>query len=972
MGYDLLESDRLPNETQPDEVGGDPELVTSHGTHVAGIIANVAPGATLYSYRVLGPDGIGDAIGILFGIDQAVLDNMDVINLSLGVNVNDSDNILAHALNNAMDAGVVAIAANGNFGLDGDFSIGSPAASLKAISVGASYPQYDGSGNLIAETIADFSSRGPAYGSLTIKPDVVAPGQNITSTVPWFYVGNEQGVYTDSQGNMNALATFHGTSMAAPHVSGAAAILLQKYPDWTPYDIKAVFMNTAVQLFDGNGDRYRLNEQGAGRIDITAALDSKALVQSEEEARFNGLFENYLSSSISFGHVTVGQDVYRNVVVKDVSGAQQAYDLDVIWYSSTPDKASVTLDVYSVNHDANGNANFNVVLSTTDGLVEGFYEGAVTVSNAEQTILVPFSFYYGPYLGNPIANLWFNNETFISTNTLPISYGFELLADVEDVKVSLFELHTVSNGIVNEPGPLTKGTYQLEFSEMTNSSGEVVPLVDGYYILETSVMYNGTRYNFIRGFIYADDVEGPQITLDGGFQQETSNSSITLTGSVSDKLFDVLYLFYPQSFATVYYQVENSNGTTAKETVYFDANLSFQIQVDLADGVNTVYFETVDEFNNTDQFQATVTKVAQSTPTPTPTPSPSPIMVPDEDSTSETESEDYVKKEIKKNETTKITLPNGLSLDIPSDAVGLGKTFGVISKLSEEETADVLTGRTLDSAIKAYGTAYDFHILNENGEIVEGVQFKFPVKLSIPIGELDIEDLNPEKLSVFKLHDDGTVELIGGRLVNGELVAYLNSFSRYMVMAKDKKFDDVTAANYSWAVNEIEVLASKDIIKGKTDSEFDPSGNITRAEFASMLVRMLGLQMTSNDQLEFKDVSENAWYFNEVQIAASHGLITGYHDSTFAPTKNITRGEMAVILSRALKYLGVGVTSQNVLTHFSDQHQIKSWAKNDVALVVNTGIMNGTSNESFSANELSNRAQAAVVIYRLYTERYNQ
>jgi hypothetical protein len=68
----------------------------------------------------------------------------------------------------------------------------------------------------------------------------------------------------------------------------------------------------------------------------------------------------------------------------------------------------------------------------------------------------------------------------------------------------------------------------------------------------------------------------------------------------------------------------------------------------------------------------------------------------------------------------------------------------------------------------------------------------------------------------------------------------------------------------------------------------------------------------------------------------------------------------------------VGVTSQNVLTHFADQNQIQSWAKDDVALVVNTGIMNGTSNESLSAHELSNRAQAAVVIYRLYTERYNK
>lgn len=108
--------------------------------------------------------------------------------------------------------------------------------------------------------IAPFSSRGPVTYSWEIKPDVVAPGVSIDSTIPRGYLD------------------LNGTSMSSPHVAGAAALIKQKHPDWTPDQIKAALMNTAKQIVDQEGSVYPPHVQGAGRIQIQEALNTETLV----------------------------------------------------------------------------------------------------------------------------------------------------------------------------------------------------------------------------------------------------------------------------------------------------------------------------------------------------------------------------------------------------------------------------------------------------------------------------------------------------------------------------------------------------------------------------------------------------------------------------------------------------------------------------------------------------------------------
>ena len=219
----------------------------SHGTHVAGIIAasspamtGVAPGVSLLAYKVLDRTGKGDMSAVVAGIDRAVADGADVINLSLGTGGH-PDDPMARAVDAATAAGVVVVVAAGS---TGEFhTIGSPGVAATAITVGAWAN---------ATTIADFSSRGPANRSGAIKPELLAPGVSILSTVLNGKFGHSS-----------------GTSMAAPYVAGLAALLRAEHGEWTPARVKSALVSTALPIAT-----EEVMSQGTGRVDVDRAFAS--------------------------------------------------------------------------------------------------------------------------------------------------------------------------------------------------------------------------------------------------------------------------------------------------------------------------------------------------------------------------------------------------------------------------------------------------------------------------------------------------------------------------------------------------------------------------------------------------------------------------------------------------------------------------------------------------------------------------
>ena len=237
-----------------------------HGTHVAGIIAangvmkGVAPDAKLLAVKVLDKDGAGLTSNIIAGIEWAVSHGADVLNLSLGA-PGSPDSPDSQAVDNAVDLNCVVVVAAGNDGPDYD-TLGSPAAARKVITVGATDDQ---------DQLASFSSRGPSS-IYQVKPEIVAPGMAIKSTVP-----KGTCAMCDASGFKEA----DGTSMAAPHVAGAAALLLEQHPDWVNQQVKDALIQNSVDL--------HLNpfQQGAGRLDVYAAITGPVVLSGVNGALVN-------------------------------------------------------------------------------------------------------------------------------------------------------------------------------------------------------------------------------------------------------------------------------------------------------------------------------------------------------------------------------------------------------------------------------------------------------------------------------------------------------------------------------------------------------------------------------------------------------------------------------------------------------------------------------------------------------------
>ncbi|MCM3700227.1 S-layer homology domain-containing protein [Paenibacillus macerans] len=329
-----------------------------------------------------------------------------------------------------------------------------------------------------------------------------------------------------------------------------------------------------------------------------------------------------------------------------------------------------------------------------------------------------------------------------------------------------------------------------------------------------------------------------------------------------------------------------------------------------------------------------------------------------------------VKEAIKANEPTVITLPNGFTITVPAGAIPASEAaFVQVTPASEADTNTWIEGLKLGSELKPLGVCYDLAILDKDGKTIENVVFRQPAKASIPLSALNAGGVNGKKIGLFKLGDKSVLEQRAGRLVNDRVVAHLSGFSRYMFMAREISFADVSEAGYPWAVNEIGVLAAQNIVTGMSANVFAPGSKVTRAEFVSLLVRALELEADerAGGKAQFSDVPAGSWFAETVGIAAAKGFVAGYEDGTFGPNRQITRAEMAVILSKALAYLGTAGTA-SAPSGFTDQAQIPGWAKEAVDLVAKLGVMKGKAAGKFDAQKATTRAEAAVVIYRIFTQ----
>jgi subtilisin family serine protease len=327
-----------------------------HGTHVASTIVGsgaasggkyrgVAPGASLLIGKVLDNTGSGSDSEIIAGMQWAVAQGADVISLSVGGCCTDGTDPMSQAVNTlTAQSGTLFVIAAGNNGQSGDRTINTPGTADAALTVAAVDKQ---------EKLAYFSSKGPRLGDFGLKPDIAAPGVNITAARA---AGTQLGPVVDEK-----YTTISGTSMATPHVSGAAAILAQEHPDWTGPQLKEALMSSAKD------DGYEAYEQGAGRVDVARAVT--------QEVRATG--------SVSFGSMAYEKTdpVTKTITYTNDGDAPVTLTLRTTFtaHRGTVPAGALRLDHDTVTVPAHGTAQVLATFNPAGG-PDTWYQGAVRAS----------------------------------------------------------------------------------------------------------------------------------------------------------------------------------------------------------------------------------------------------------------------------------------------------------------------------------------------------------------------------------------------------------------------------------------------------------------------------------------------------------------------------------------------------------------------------------------------------------------
>ncbi|UCF07299.1 MAG: S8 family serine peptidase, partial [Thermoplasmata archaeon] len=330
-----------------------------HGTHVAGIIGangtkvGVAPDVEFLAYKVFDAGGGGGSwSNVITAIessadpdgDPGTDDGADIISMSLS-GAGGPDSPVCQAVDNDFASGILSVASAGNEG-PANRTVGAPANARSAVAVGSVTKE---------DKLFDYSSRGPSS-ILGIKPNILAPGVNVESTKPG-------GGYSSRT----------GTSMAAPHVSGTAALVIQAHGDWDQNITRATMVNTAIDKGSF------VNWQGSGRVDAYEAVKAEAVI---------------VPDSLSLGIVDIKNDMwYREEELRIVSTSDSlaSYDLTVSMASYTGVTVSLNTSTVPLLSKGSGYFTLNVTLDNTQA-EEHWFEGKIIANTTTENLSVPFFF----------------------------------------------------------------------------------------------------------------------------------------------------------------------------------------------------------------------------------------------------------------------------------------------------------------------------------------------------------------------------------------------------------------------------------------------------------------------------------------------------------------------------------------------------------------------------------------------------
>ncbi|AIQ62026.1 hypothetical protein PSTEL_01705 [Paenibacillus stellifer] len=806
---------------------------------------------------------------------------------------------------------------------------------------------------------ASFTSWGPNVdGSLSIKPDIVAPGVGILSTWPAY------GKYDENASYAEAYNRISGTSMATPHVAGLALLIKQAHPNWSPFDIRAALANTADVIGDEGDNFYDVYIQGPGRANVENAIKTSTLLQSVEPISI--LDKNFQPQSIinyndsaSFGLMSAGASAVKNLQLKNTGGSSLTYSATIDWHGAQPSGITAELGQSEITAAAGTATPFTLTLGVGANAEEGAtYEGQVTLKSAGQPDLhLPFVVNIGteqPDWGAGVQELALGKKILGTNDSTPLS--FKLTAeDVNYYEVDVIGLNDKTLGYYTaqttgepktsfQPGQYSTvvGTtyhpYDSKGYPILNADGSpaVATLTDGTYkiaVIAAPVEDNTTVP--VRIDPYKDDyysgytallVSGDYIS-GGGSTGGGSSTGGTDTTTVTTSPAGTAVVDQGAKQVTVNPTITTQNGVT--NLTVADTTLTTALAG--ATSAQNAILISVPSVTGPAVLSLTADQVAKLAAL-----------------TSDT-------KIIVSTKDSAVSLPVSLLKNSPAGAslsLSVTPAAGSSAKFTAASAGSTVIGTPVSfeaSWTTATGSTYltvpnntfikrSFTVPGDIKANTAGVLFEENGKIT-PVG------------SVFKAQADGTTLVTVSR----------PGFSTYAAVSRPAAFTDI--AN-SPAASDIQALANKLIFQGTSATTFSPKSNLTRAEFTAILVRALGLRTDAT--ASFTDVSATSWYAGDVAAASKAGLILGVGGGKFAPTASVSRQEMAAILDRAVKLAGIKLTPSNPsFTPYSDSAQVASYAKDSIQTLTAAGILSSDSGSAFNPKAPATRETIAVALHQL-------
>lgn len=856
------------------------------------------------------------------------------------------------------------------------------------------------------DEINDSSSRGPAKKTLDIKPDVVAPGTSILSSVPAYGKDIAGADYSQSYDRLT------GTSMASPHVAGLAALILEKHDDWTPFDVKVALMNNAKVL---NTESYDVTDQGAGRVQALQTIQAEALVKVLDKTSYqeNGTSkeQDNITGSINFGNFTgaTAQTVQKKVKVEQIGDIGGRFEVEVTTTQSTPGVA-VTVDQSSF--DLNGEKELVVTLQVPAG-VSGVSEqqGYITFKNETRTYSVPYVAYFNLEMtGVKYTKVYSENEDYLPHFPLneqgeldELNIGFEFYNPMGIVIVDLYDsLHPESgpdqDGLIGQIFGTdeylfeanTEYTHDWDGEYLNYTSEEIEKVKDGLYSVELlSLGTNGNVYSDYATIPFFVKRSAPEVKTELDVKI-SGKSNPALTGTIDDLYVTAVPAMWDEwtidfdvsEWLDATYVIKRANKTVAKEGS-FDVGQdgAFAIALDgLASGNYTVELSVKDRQGL--EGKATVNLQLTGAPGPgnpdpgngggggggsssgggpTGTPStPAPEVSGDAKVTT--------KKNADGTESATAALSEAVvTAGITSD----GKEVKLdVSKLDFSKYSDVaLTlGKTTVDKLKASGKPL---VIRGNG-----------FTLTVPADALD--DFTTS--SGFSL----TVSVAASKAGSGNT---LNAVSSIVSVKHGDKFKHPLLLTLNYDHTKVKDTRKVGAYVQSEKGDLQSAGLLQSAERGSITFRINGpgSYAAAENNVTFNDIVSH-WAKDEIEVAASQHITNGTGAGRFSPNNAVTRAEFATLLDRIFetgidwetrsKEAGakhpltreemvvmiaeaLKLDSETASLSFSDTNLISEDARAAVAFAVNEGLVKGVSGNRFAPGETSTRAQVSVIVYRL-------